>query len=140
MEKKVNQATIHWEAANAAALAAARKADEMGLKINVAVMERSGHMAAFLRMPGSPFHSIDVATDKAYTAVSFGFPTSGWADFLPTLSEEVRNALPNRPRLAAFGGGVPIEIDGEVVGAIGVSGATEQQDEEIANAGLAAIS
>jgi len=139
MEKKVQQSTIHWEAANALAVAAAEKATEMNVQVNIAVVERGGHLAAFLRMPGAAFHAIDVAMDKAYTAVSFGFPTTMWANILPGLSEQVRAGLSNRPRLAAFGGGIPIEFDGEIVGAIGVSGATEEQDCEIAEAALKAI-
>jgi uncharacterized protein GlcG (DUF336 family) len=138
MEKLLRQATIHWEAAAAAANAAARKATGMGVGVSIAVVGRSGDLAAFLGV-GAPAPTIEIAMDKAYTAVCFQMPTSRWAGILPTFSEQVRNAVPRRPRLAMFGGGVPIEIGGEVIGAIGVSGASEQQDEEIANAGAAAI-
>lgn len=139
MEKKIPQASISWEAANVLVVAGVKKAEQMGVQVNICVVGRGGHLVAFLGMPGAAFHAIDVAMDKAYTAVSFGFPTSQWADIIPSFSEEVRVALPNRPRLAMFGGGVPVEVDGELIGAIGVSGASEEQDGEIAEAALAAL-
>ncbi|MCC7411550.1 MAG: heme-binding protein [Gammaproteobacteria bacterium] len=139
MRIKIAQANIHWEAAHAIVGAAVEKAQSMQRRVNVTVVDRGGHLAAFLRMPGAPFHSIDVARDKAYTAVSFGFATSGWAKLMPGFSDGVRIGLGGRKGLAMFGGGVPIEVGGEVIGAVGVSGASESEDEEIALAGLAAI-
>lgn len=139
MRVAVDEASVHWEAASAAVLAAVREAESLGVRVNVAVVDRGGHLAAFLRMPGAPYHCIDIARDKAYTAVSFGFPTSAWAEVLPGFSAQVRAGLAGRPRMAMFGGGLPIEAGGRVVGAIGVSGASEEQDEAIARAGLAAI-
>ena len=96
-------------------------------------------LAAFLRMPGAPLHSVDIAIDKAYTAVSFGLPTSRWTEVLQSHSPAVRDGLVQRPRFVAFGGGLPIVEDGKCIGAIGVSGGSEQQDEQIAHAGLAAL-
>ena len=138
MEKKISQSSIHWEAANAAAVAAVRKAREMELRVSVVILDRGGHLVAALRDSPS-FHTSGVAEDKAYTAVSFGMPTANWAEFMTNLSPMVQQGLPLRPRTAMFGGGLPIEIDGELVGAIGVSGASEEQDAEIAAAGIAAI-
>jgi uncharacterized protein GlcG (DUF336 family) len=129
---------LGWELAQRAATAAARHAQESGLRINVAVLDAGGNPLAFLRMPGAPLHSIAISEDKAYTAVSFGLPTSAWAAELPNHSDAVRQGLPLRPRFVMFGGGVPIRIGDMLAGAIGVSGATEQQDEQCALAGLAA--
>jgi uncharacterized protein GlcG (DUF336 family) len=139
MKVAVQQATIAWQAASAAVAAAQAKADELGVKINVAVVDRGGLQVAFLRAPGAPLHSIDIATDKAYTAASFGLPTSQWCAVLAEHSEGVQKGIILRPRFVIFGGGLPIVVEGEVVGGIGVSGASEQQDEECARAGLAAI-
>ena len=139
MEKKVSQASIHWEAANAAATAAIDKAREMEQNVSVVVLDRGGHVVASLRSSTS-FHTLGVAENKAYTAASFGMPTSNWAGFMQQQSPLVQQGLPMLPKMAMFGGGLPIEIEGEIVGAIGVSGASEEQDSEIAAAGIAAIS
>lgn len=138
-EKSVSQRLIHWEAACVAARAAVQAAQSLGVRVNVAVVDAGGNLAAFLRMPGAPLHSIDIAIDKAYTSVSFGLPTSKWSSVLQEHSEAVRQGIVLRPRFIAFGGGLPIFFAGELAGAIGVSGATEEQDEMCARAGLQAI-
>ncbi len=139
MKLAVSQDVVHWEAAAAAAAAAARWADEAGIKVNIAVVDSGGNLAAFLRMPGAFLHSIDIAIDKAYTAAGFGLPTSAWTDALATHSPAVRAGLPMRPRMVCFGGGLPMQHEGRVIGGIGVSGGSELEDETCARAGLAAI-
>ena len=131
--------TIDCQAAHAAVGAAVQAAQEMGARINVAVVDASGGMAAFLRMPGAPLHSVEIALDKAYTAVSFGLATGEWSSALQQHSDAVREGIVRRPRFVAFGGGLPILHDGQRIGGIGVSGGSEQQDEACARAGLAAI-
>ena len=74
----VEQRVLTAEAAAVAAAAAVSHARQLGIRINVALTDASGTLAAFLRMPGAFLHSVDIAIDKAYTAASFGFPTSGW--------------------------------------------------------------
>lgn len=135
----VAQQLIDWPAASAAARATVEAAQAQGLRINVAVVDRSGVLAAFLRMPGAPLHSVEIAIDKAYTAVSFGLATSRWTEALAGGSAAVREGITKRPRFVAFGGGVPIRVDGELIGGIGVSGASEEQDERCARAGLKSI-
>ena len=139
MQVAVTQAVIGWEAAATAARAAVAHAHSLGLHVNVAVTDSAGHLAAFLRMPGAPLHSIDIAIDKAYTAASFGLATSQWQEALQQHSVAVREGLVRRPRFVAFGGGLPVVADGQRIGAIGVSGGSEQQDEACAQAGLVAI-
>jgi uncharacterized protein GlcG (DUF336 family) len=129
---------LGWELAQRAALGAVHHASAIGVRINVSVLDGGGNPLAFLRMPGAPLHSIGISEDKAYTAVSFGMPTSAWEGALQGQSDALRQGLPLRPRFVMFGGGVPILADGMVAGAIGVSGASEQQDEECAMAGLVA--
>jgi uncharacterized protein GlcG (DUF336 family) len=114
-------------------------AQDMGARVNVAVVDASGLLAAFLRMPGAPLHSVDIAIDKAYTAVSFGLPTHQWADALQSHSDAVREGIVLRPRFVAFGGGFPLVEAGQRIGAIGVSGGSEAQDQQIAQAGLDAL-
>lgn len=130
---------ITWEAASAAAQAAVRHAEKNGWRINVAVVDRGGNLMSFLRMPGAFLHSIDIAIDKAYTAASFGFPTKDWMAAVGH-DDGMKFGFSAQPRLIVFGGGLPVKVDGgEWIGGIGVSGASEAQDEECARAGLNAI-
>ena len=135
----VSLRSIDWRAAHAAAGAAVQAAQAMGACVNVAVVDASGLLAAFLRMPGAPLHSVDIAIDKAYTAVSFGLPTHQWAQALQSHSAAVREGIVLRPRFVAFGGGLPIAEAGQRIGAIGVSGGSEAEDQHIAQAGLDAL-
>jgi len=103
------------------------------------VVDSAGTLAAFLRMPGAPLHSVEIAIDKAYTAASFGLPTARWTELLAGHSPAVRQGLVQRPRFIAFGGGLPLREADALIGAIGVSGASEDEDSEIAAAGAEAI-
>ncbi|MGV8898550.1 MAG: GlcG/HbpS family heme-binding protein [Burkholderiaceae bacterium] len=143
MNLQVNQAQISWQAAAAATLAAVRHAEANGWRINVAVVDRGGNLMSFLRMLGAFIHSIDIAIDKAYTAASFGFPTRDWMAAIGH-DDGMKLGFSAQPRLIVFGGGLPIRAGaaadgGEWCGGIGVSGASEAQDEECARAGLTAI-
>ncbi len=133
------QDVVHWEAGAAATQAAVRRAEAMGIRINVAVVDAGGTLVAFLRMPGAFLHSVEVAIDKAYTAAGFGLPTAAWTEALQAHSPAVREGLPMRPRMVCFGGGLPLRCDGQLIGAIGVSGGSEAQDEECARAGFDAL-
>ena len=132
----VTQRTIDAPAALRAVQAAIRHATQIGVRVNVSVVDAAGVPASFARMAGAPLHSIDIATDKAYTAASFGLPTGEWQAALQSHSEAVRAGLVLRPRFVAFGGGLPIVESGERIGGIGVSGGSESQDTDIARAGL----
>ncbi len=134
----VDQPVISAEAAHQALEAAVAHAKELGIQINVAITDRAGVLAGFLRMPGAFLHSVEIAIDKAYTAASFGFPTSGWMDAIRN-DETLKIGLPARPRLVIFGGGLPIVADGVRIGGIGVSGGTAEEDEQCAAAALKAI-
>jgi uncharacterized protein GlcG (DUF336 family) len=139
MKISAPQDVVHWEAASAAVAAAARCAEDAGIRVNIAVVDAGGNLAAFLRMPGAFLHSIDIAIDKAYTAAGFGLPTGAWTEALQSHSQAVRDGLPMRPRMVCFGGGLPLRHEGRLIGGIGVSGGSEQEDEACAKAGLVAI-
>ncbi|TVO57220.1 GlcG/HbpS family heme-binding protein [Denitromonas halophila] len=134
----VTQAVIGCDAAAQAVSAAVAHARELGVRINVAVADSGGNLAAFLRMPGAFVQSIDIAIDKAYTAAGFGFPTGDWMKVVGH-DEGMKLGFSARPRLVVFGGGLPIRIDGVLIGGVGVSGASEEQDEACARAALAVI-
>ncbi|MDI9348636.1 MAG: heme-binding protein [Candidatus Symbiobacter sp.] len=137
-----NRPTITTEAAAAAITAAVASASELGILINVAVVDAAGLLMGFLRMNGAFIHSIDIATDKAYTAASFGFPTAEWRKVFGD-DEALKIGLAERPRLVIFGGGLPIKLPaaqgGAVIGGIGVSGGSAAQDEICAAAGIQAL-
>ena len=134
----VPQSVISAEAAALAVRATVDKAAELGIRINVAVTDGGGALAAFLRMPGAFLHSVDIAIDKAYTAASFGFPTSEWEQALAG-DAALGRGMPHRPRIVVFGGGLPIRHGDALIGGIGVSGGSAEQDEQCARAGLEAI-
>lgn len=134
----VTQRIVSCDAAAKIVQAAVAHAAAQGWRINVAVADASGNLAAFLRMPGAFVQSIDIAIDKAYTAAGFGFPTEDWIKAFEG-NDAMRLGFPVRPRLVVFGGGLPIRVGGELIGGVGVSGASEAQDAECARAGLAAI-
>jgi uncharacterized protein GlcG (DUF336 family) len=133
------KASISTEAAHQAIAAAEAKAAEIGTPMVIAVVDDGGVLKAFSRMDGAALLSAQVAQDKAYTAVGFSMPTHGWHDFIkddPPLADGAPTGI---DRLVIFGGGYPIQVDGAVVGAIGVSGGHYSQDQDVAEAGLAAL-
>lgn len=139
MQVAVATPGITAEAASVACAAAVAFAADRGWRINVAVVDRGGNLMAFLRQPGAFIHSIQIAIDKAYTSASFGFPTKAWMGAIGH-DDGMKFGFSNQPRLIVFGGGLPVPGEGgEWLGGIGVSGASESEDDECARAGLAAI-
>lgn len=115
------------------------KARELGLPVVVAVLDSGAHLKAFRRMDGAVLASIDIATRKASTAVLFQANSEAVWDYCkpgaPAPGLELTNG-----GLAPFGGGIPLRgPDGTVIGALGVSGGSVQQDVEVAQAGHAAF-
>ena len=135
MRTAVSLSSIDCEAATAALQGAVRHAEGLGIRINVGMVDAGGNLAGFLRMPGAFLHSIDIAIDKAYTAVGFGLATSALAAALKSHSPAVQTGLVLRPRLVAFAGGLPARLEGQLIGAIGVSGGSEDDDRACAQAG-----
>ena len=115
--------------------AALELAERHGWRISVAVLDGGGHLLAFGRAVGAALHTIEIAQDKAMTAVSFAMPTGEVGERLRNAPEHVRSSLLLRPRLVAMGGALPVRVGDRLVGAIGVSGASEEQDCECATAG-----
>ena len=134
----IAKSSISAEAAQRVLAAAQAKAAEMGVPMVIAVVDESGVLKAFARMDGAALLSVEIAQDKAYTAVSFGISTDAWFDFIKN-DPPLLHGITHTPRLIVFGGGFPIVVEGEAVGAIGVSGGHYTQDMECARAALAAI-
>jgi len=114
-------------------------AEAEGKAFTIAIVDASGVLKAIERMDGAPLVSIQVAQDKAYTAVGFGIPSGGWHDFIKDDPPLAAGATAGIDRLVIFAGGFPITVDGQVVGAVGVSGGHYSDDAAVAEAALAAV-
>ena len=138
MKKTVTRLSITQEASDRLVEAATSKALEIGVSMVISVVDEAGSLKAFRRMDGAPLLSVELATNKAYTAVSFGIPTHGWFDFIKN-DPPLLHGIVHTPRLVLFGGGFPISDQDHVIGGIGVSGGHYDQDMAVAEAALAAF-
>lgn len=130
-ELTVSFVSLSTQAAMQACMAAITHAESLNIAISVSVVDRAGLSLAAVRMNHSPLHSPDIAQRKAYTAVSFGKPTKQWQINLAE-KQNVLMGLQSEPNFTFLGGGLPIESDHQILGAIGISGGSEQQDIECA--------
>ena len=139
MANVVKKHSISSELAQKMVNEAVAKARKIGVTENVAILDDGGNLKAFGRMDGAPILCIEIAQNKAYTAL-FGIPTQDFFNFIQG-DPALLAGIPTLARMAAWGGGFPIKMNGEVVGAIGVSGApTVQNDVDCARAALALVS
>lgn len=129
---------ITLEQARAALRAAQDKSRELGTRMNIAVVDAGANLKAFVREDGAWLGSIDIAIRKARTARYFDMP-SGEIGKLAQPGGSLYNIEHSNGGLITFPGGVPIELDGRIVGAIGVSGSTVDHDHAVATAGAAAV-
>jgi len=120
--------------------AAQEKAQEIGQPMNVAVVDDGTNLKAFARMEDAWLGSISIAIDKGFTAAAFMMPTQDLAEMTQSGQPLFGLNTTNNGRIVIFAGGIPLTRDGDVVGAIGVSGGTVDQDQEVAEAGVAAFS
>jgi uncharacterized protein GlcG (DUF336 family) len=133
------KASVASEMAQRMIAAAEAKAAELGVPMVIAVCDESGVLKAFSRMDGAALLSVQIAQDKAYTAIGFGMPTDGWHEFIKDDPPLASGAVGGIDRLVIFGGGYPIRVEERIVGGIGVSGGHYTQDMEVAQAGLAVL-
>ena len=138
MPTSFDKTSITLEAAHQAVAAAAAKAEEIGVPMAIAVVDPDGTLKAFSRMDGAALLAVRVAQQKAWTAISFGLPTMGLWEFIKE-DPPLLHSLPHQENMILFGGGSPINVDGKMIGGIGVSGGHYTQDQECADAGLAAL-
>ena len=114
--------------------AAMTKARDMQVPECIAVVDAGGHLLAFARMDGAFALSIDTALVKAMTAASYGIPTGEIA-----AGVDIKLAIATQGKRVNLPGGLPVIVDGHVIGAIGVGSGTGEQDREVAAAALGAI-
>lgn len=124
--------------------AAQVKAKEMKLKVNIAIVDDGGHLLAFVRMDGARPASGYTAITKATAAATMRTATGPLPPGGETVNVQLSLALENAAhasggKMTTLFGGVPVEVDGQIIGAVGVGGATGEQDAQIARAGIAAL-
>jgi glc operon protein GlcG len=135
-----NHPKLTLEGARAVLAAAEKRAQEIRVPMNIAVVDDGSHLIAFVRMDGAKLASIRVAMVKAQAAASRRAPTGpAMAGDQVNLPVALGLALAGPSEQTPIRGGIPLVVDGEVIGAIGVSAGTEDQDTEVARIGAAAI-
>ncbi|MBC7518643.1 MAG: heme-binding protein [Microbacteriaceae bacterium] len=116
--------------------AARQRALELGVAVSIAVVDAGGNLVGFQRMDTAEIAGQTLAIDKAFTAVAHRIPTSELAVLAAPGGELFGLGANGNGRYVIFGGGIPLLVDGVVVGAIGVSGASTRDDADCASAGI----
>jgi uncharacterized protein GlcG (DUF336 family) len=131
--------SISLEDARRVIAAAEAKAKEIGQPMDIAVCDDGGNLRAHVRMDGAFIGSIQISINKAYSAIAFQTSTKDLVDV--TQSGQPLFGLSDAAggRIVIFAGGIPLKRDGQVVGAVGVSSGTVEQDQAVAEAGAAAF-
>lgn len=133
------EAVLPLSLATKAAAAAVDKCKQDGHRVSVAIVDRSGTLRVLMRADGAGPHTVDSSSKKAYTAASLRRPTSELAELMAK-TPALQALRDMNERILILGGGMPIDIAGEVVGAIGVGGAPGAHlDDACATAGLEAL-
>ena len=124
--------------ARAIIAAAEKKAEEIGQPMNIAVADAGGNLVAHVRMDGAWIGSVDISIKKAWTARAFDIATRDLAEHSQSGGQFFGINASNDGRVMIFAGGIPLKKNGRVVGAIGVSGGSGEQDHTVAEAGAQA--
>ena len=119
--------------------AAEKKAEEIGQPMNIAVADAGGNLISHVRMDGAWLGSIDISIKKAFTSRAFDISTKDLAANSQSGQQFFGIHASNDGKVMIFAGGIPLKKDGKVVGAIGVSGGSGEQDHSVAEAGAAAF-
>lgn len=130
---------IDLAAASLIVAAVHAEAERRSILVSAAVVDAGGHLVAFGRMDGAEIAGPVLAVDKAYTAVANRIATSELAGLAAPGGELFGLHANGGGRFVIFGGGVPLVVDGAVVGGVGVSGASAADDDACAVAGVAAL-
>lgn len=119
--------------------AAEKKAEEIGQAMNIAVADGGGNLVAHVRMDGAWLGSIDISIKKAWTSRAFDVATKDVAEHCQSGGQFFGIHASNDGKVMVFAGGIPLKKEGKVVGAIGVSGGSGEQDHAVAEAGAKAF-
>lgn len=132
--------TLTLADAKAMIAAGEEKAEEIGIAYNIAAVDAGGNLVAFARMDGAWIGSIDIAIDKAFTARAFDMRTDTLSEMAQSGKSLFGIHTTNDDRVVVFGGGVPIQRGDAVIGAVGASGGTVDEDLKVARAACEALS
>jgi uncharacterized protein GlcG (DUF336 family) len=135
----ISQGTVSLEDARRVTAAAEDCARDLGQPQNIAVVDAGGNLVSHIRMDGAWIGSVDIAINKAFTARAFDLPTAELAANSQPGGPFYGIQESNKGRVMIFAGGIPLKRDGEVIGAVGVSGGDEEQDTSVAEAAVAAL-
>jgi uncharacterized protein GlcG (DUF336 family) len=113
-----------------------RRALEIRIPYNIAVVDAGGSLVAHARMDGAWLGSVDIAINKAWTSRAFDMATDDLARITQSGQQGFGLNTTNDSRVVIFGGGIPIKVDGVVVGAVGASGGSVEQDVTVARAAV----
>src|SRR5689334_2368635 len=119
--------------------AAEKRAKKLGQPMNIAVVDSGGNLVAHIRMDGAWIGSVDISINKAWTSRAFDITTKHLGENSQPGQDFYGILASNNGKVMIFAGGVPLTLDGKVVGAIGVSGGTGDQDQTVAEAGAASL-
>jgi uncharacterized protein GlcG (DUF336 family) len=133
------QSTVSLEDARRMIASGEAKARDIGQPMNLAIVDNGGHLVAFEHMDGAWKGSIDIAISKAFTSAMFELPTKGLAEKAQPEKPFYGIHVSNHGRVMIFPGGIPLKQDGQCVGAVGVSGGDNQQDQTVAEAAVSAL-
>jgi len=133
------QPTITLQNAQGVVESARQRAQEIGVPMNIAVVDEGNNLMAFARMEGAWLGSIDISQGKAYTARAFDMSTKELAPLCQPGQPLYGIQASNEGHLVIFPGGIPLTENGMIVGAVGVSGGTVDQDHDVAAAGVAGL-
>src|ERR1700719_1866013 len=130
---------VTLEEARKVIAAAERKASEIKQPMNIAVVDQGGNLVSHIRMDNAWIGSIDISINKAFTSRAFDIATKDLAQHSQSGGQFFGIHASNHGRIMIFAGGIPLKEQGKVVGAIGVSGGSGDQDHAVAEAGVAAV-
>ncbi|HWR50936.1 MAG TPA: heme-binding protein [Bryobacteraceae bacterium] len=130
---------VRLEDARRVIAAAEKKSAEIKQPMNIAVVDEGGNLVAHVRMDGAWLGSIDISINKAFTSRAFDISTKDLSTHSQPGGQFYGIHGSNRGRVMIFAGGIPLRREGKVVGAIGVSGGSGEQDQAVAEAGAAAF-
>ena len=130
---------ITLEEAHQVLMAARKKAEDIGVQMNIAVVDAGGNLTAFIRMDNAWLGSIDIAQGKAFSARAFDMPTKDLGAESQMGKSLFGINASNQGKIIIFAGGIPLKEGERVVGAIGVSGGSVEQDQQVAEAVVAAF-
>lgn len=134
-----NHPKLTLEGAKAVLAAAERRAAEIGVPMNIAIVDDGGHLAAFSRMDGAKLSSARISIAKAHASAIRRMPTGPANDDPTTVLMSLSLSITSRGHQTPMRGGLPLMVDGQCIGAIGVSNGSEEQDLDAARAGVAAL-